>query len=253
MYNPDTSESLDRRALLKFLGVGTGVLVVQTLPGCSWLSERVEKQVFTEAVPQSGAEASENVAHEALRAWKSVLRAYNQLEQVDRLEFARRIEQAKRKTLRMLDKFDREGLSAQIDDTLRIAPERFEASTEIRARLHEEFKDVLLQRQLEQLSNFLMRPITNEGPKRVLNEGGISSYLRRQLANAQTNPSATSQVYTQAALLDFGDFYCWLALCAAAVAVAAALCAMFPNTEICENAWWVAVGVCIGALACLLP
>jgi hypothetical protein len=186
------------------------------------------------------------LAREAKESWKGVLRAQNRIEHVGAEELERRLRHAKRTMLDLIEEMDRQGVTAQVDAQLQALPEQFEYPEAVKQYYREEFRGVLTSGQYQQLEEYLARPGTNEPAQRVLREGGISSYLRRKLAELRVEPTANLKARPLA------DGWCWLALCAAAVAVAAALCAAYPNTEICENAWWVALGICIGALACLI-
>jgi hypothetical protein len=146
--------------------------------------------------------------------------------------------------LDLIEEMDRQGVTAQVDAQLQALPEQFEYPEAVKQYYREEFRGVLTSGQYQQLEEYLARPGTNEPAQRVLREGGISSYLRRKLAELRVEPTANLKARPLA------NGWCLLAICAAAVA--AALCAAYPNTEICENAWWVALGICIGALACLI-
>jgi hypothetical protein len=242
------AKQLSRRALLKGLGMGAGLIALSGLSGCTWFLPRSESSVPL-APAGAGGEAARRrlaqLAREAKESWKGVLRAQNRIEHVGAEELERRLRHAKRTMLDLIEEMDRQGVTAQVDAQLQALPEQFEYPEAVKQYYREEFRGVLTSGQYQQLEEYLARPGTNEPAQRVLREGGISSYLRRKLAELRVEPTAN----LKASPLSW--IWCFVMICAAAAAVAAAFCEF--DQDLCGWAWAVAVGVCIGAgLGCLV-
>jgi hypothetical protein len=118
--------------------------------------------------------------------------------------------------LDLIEEMDRQGVTAQVDAQLQALPEQFEYPEAVKQYYREEFRGVLTSGQYQQLEEYLARPGTNEPAQRVLREGGISSYLRRKLAELRVEPTAN----LKASPLSW--IWCFVMICAAAAAAAAA-------------------------------
>jgi hypothetical protein len=242
------AKQLSRRALLKGLGMGAGLIALSGLSGCTWFLPRSESSVPL-APAGAGGEAARRrlaqLAREAKESWKGVLRAQNRIEHVGAEELERRLRHAKRTMLDLIEEMDRQGVTAQVDAQLQALPEQFEYPEAVKQYYREEFRGVLTSGQYQQLEEYLARPGTNEPAQRVLREGGISSYLRRKLAELRVEPTANLKARP------LSWIWCFVMICAAAAAAAAAFCEFYQ--DLCGWAWAVAVGVCIGAgLGCLV-
>jgi hypothetical protein len=245
------AKQLSRRALLKGLGMGAGLIALSGLSGCTWFLPRSESSVPL-APAGAGGEAARRrlaqLAREAKESWKGVLRAQNRIEHVGAEELERRLRHAKRTMLDLIEEMDRQGVTAQVDAQLQALPEQFEYPEAVKQYYREEFRGVLTSGQYQQLEEYLARPGTNEPAQRVLQEGGVSSYIRKKLADVQLQPKAELRLSLTSLAALWPDWGCTAAACLAAAAAAAAICQMRGwNSSDCTHAWAAAVGFCLAA------
>lgn len=186
------AEQLSRRALLKGLGLGAGLVAFSGLSGCTQFLQRSESNV-----PLASAGAKDNVrkrlaklAREAKEAWKDVLRDYNRYQVTGdeniKLALPEKIQKAKTSSLAVVDGLDTEGLTPELNKKLAKADFSSVSEAEkakVIKRIMEDLADTELpEDETQKLKQALMQQLNLDAKKKeVLDHGGISSYLRRYI------------------------------------------------------------------------
>lgn len=118
-------ERLSRRALLKGLGMGAGLVAVSGLSGCTQFLQRSESSVPLAPTGAGGKAARKRLAQlarEAKDSWKEVLRDYNQWRRTGdekiKLGLPGKIRRAKTSSLTIVDGLDAESLTRELNEKL---------------------------------------------------------------------------------------------------------------------------------------
>lgn len=191
---------LNRRQLLKLWGMGSGVLTLGALSGCTlplrWDSSPDDGKASSMGL--SKANLDKGLAQATLDQWKKVLRAQYGMENISPSEVEKRISHAKGMTLRLLDHIDEIGLSKKIDSALIGRPEEIAVSEKDIFEATRILQDAMPADELHKLEKRIPRRVNKSAVlDPILKEGGVSQHFRNLMAQlniqASTLGTATSE------------------------------------------------------------
>ncbi len=203
------AEQLSRRALLKGLGLGAGLVAFSGLSGCTQFLQRSESSAPLASAGAKGSSARKRLAklaREGKRLWKEILRDYNRWQATRneniKLALPEKIQKAKTSSLAVVDGLDTEGLTPELNEELAKADfsNVSEAEkTKVIKRIMEDLADTELpEDEAQKLKQVLMQPLNLDAKKKeVLDHGGISSYLRRYIKGIDSEALAPNSISYQ--------------------------------------------------------
>jgi hypothetical protein len=243
---------LNRRQLLKLLGMGSGVLTLETLSGCT-LPLRWDSSPDAGKASSMGlgkANLDRGLAQATLDQWKKVLRAQHGMENVSPSEVERRITQARDMTLRLLDHIDQIGLSKKIDRSLMGSPEEIAVSEEEIYEATCILQDAIPADELQELESRIPRRVNKSAVlDPILKEGGVSQHFRNAMAqlNVQTSAlrTATSEAEAGQFVTGMGSNCSWgVGVCAVLFTLLLLTC----GDECSQSTTDVVIAVCFAGI-----
>ncbi len=183
---------LNRRQMLRLLGVGGCVLTLGALNGCAlplrWDSSLAKGEASSMGLGK--AELDRGLAQATLDQWKKVLRVQHGMENVSPSEVERRITHAKDLTLRLLNHIDEIGLSKKIDGALIGSPEEIVVSENDVYEATRILQDAMPADELQELKKRIPRRVSKSAAlDPILKEGGVSQHFRNVMAQLNVQAS----------------------------------------------------------------
>ncbi len=186
---------LTRRQVLKAMGVGTGLVALGGLTGCTQLFQFPARENSNgNLTALSARQVAKDIIQASGNQWKKVLKAVNHLEEVSKEELDKRVKKAKELTLNALDHLDQIGISSQIDQVIREAPEVVEFPEGFEDHFLNELKDVFWPKQIDAIKRDFPTSGKKEVLEPILKDGGWSRHWRRVIEGIDSDVSGASSL-----------------------------------------------------------
>jgi hypothetical protein len=189
---------LNRRSLLKILGVGSCAMFLGMLNGCAMpvaftsIPERKEVTGFG----LGRGRLDKGLVQATMNEWKRVLRALYNLENISTRELVERVSRAKRMTLQVIDHIDEIGLSTKVDAILRDMPRDIILPKEIVQKILIILQDAFPGREIRRLKDELAVPLRKPHVQvlELVKEHG-SHYLEQQNSKTKEESHVFDRVH----------------------------------------------------------